>query len=1015
MKISETIKKLNDSQKKAESIIQSEQQVSYQQEAKANFDLKAKEKYLFDLTAKALTASAKAKDDAILNQMLDIVGLDKKDVVGQTNYVVVSSLKNKSENLDYEKIENFFVKNEGKGLKSIQNELDQVVAPSVASKDEINIGFSKDVVDRVHKNIPKDLASNKEISNAIKFIDKNYENVTDSFKQMEGEIVDNMIDLKEHENLFMIAPDGFENIDKPGFAKFPQQENSALNDQNLVYGLEKPDIIADVPFVDDIFELQKLKQTDLQLSKDNKTYLKSMFKAFDEMKLSKKSELLEDDKKFAFQNLIKAKNSFFYAYQDFPKQDYVEDGRRVHLTDEQYKQKLEQHYKKFPQQVEQYKQEVANIEKLYKMMDEHEQKVPTGSPAKQFYIAKPRDTGIQMIPNALKEDYEKMAKLNSIFAVYEFVKDHNLDVDEFLDNPLQHLSAHAQTNMPSFNAFFPDKKQFLKDIKDDQYMNFMMSEELGAQPSQKQVDAWRENKYFENNLKKITGHMDMLNFTKQRDILSRNSNDVVDALSNLETDEKFKAQNQYVAEKAKQTYLNAPYKGATFKASQYYADTEIFQRLAIVNEADVPNYFETMATINYDCITLNQQIDRPFDTIEYLNDRHNETRFDLSAFKLDTLLRSANENLPPERRAGAYAQIYEGMNKLCFFRELDSVIYDENGNKTIDPSYQKIQNFLNNPVQYIEGKGIALTEEQSTFLREVASNRNTYVSKNDQKNYEKALIRDLKNKEKEFNNKIKVLNKQIDNLEAQKHIIESFAGDSMFFEATKEELERAGPELGIKDQQILLAKAQIASLSYEHAQSLKQDVLSGKISQSYFEKRMEQLMTLSPVKEKDLPPLFAIDKFPKNAEKWFAQSPYKNEKLTAEEKHMLYVSAKAKAEMEKQYLIKNGAYCNVVNNENRLIEDNLGVRRPNDDRKFKVDVPQNILKLADEENFLKLFDKDPVNAEKDAQQKVSQNDIHRKQISIDLNEKKVEKSPIIKSDEKELKVEKEQNSIKNNI
>ncbi len=1014
MKISETIKQLNANQKKAEKIIQSDQTVSYQQEAKANFDLTAKQKYLFDLTAKAVIASAKSQNEVILKDMLGLVDLQKNEVVGQSNYVVISSLKNKADNFDYDKIENYFVKNEEKALKAIEKELKEVVAPSVASEKEINLGFSKDVVDRVHKNIPKDLASNKEISNAIKFIDKNYENFTDSFKNMESDLVGNMIAMKGQENVFMTAPAGFENIDKPSFAKFPQQENNSQNNPNLVYGLENPDIVSDVAFVDDIFELQKLRQTDLQISKENKTYLKSMFKEFDKMKLYKKSELLEDDKKFAFQNMIKAKNSIYYSYQDFPKQDYVEDGVRIHLSDEQFKQKLEQHYKKLPGQVEQYKQEKANIEKLYKMMDEHESKVKTGSPTEQFYLAKTKDAGIQMVPKSLKEDYEKMAKLNSIFAVYEFVVDNKLDVDDFLDNPLQHLSANAQDNIPAFDSFFANKAQFLKDIKDDQYMNFLMSEDLGADPTQKQIDAWRENKYFENNLKKITGHMEMMNFTRQRDILSRNSNDVVDALANVETDEKLKEQNQYVAEKAKQTYLNAPYKATTFKVSQYYADSEIFQRLAIVNESDVPNYFERMATVSYDPVTLTQQVDKPFDTISYLNDRHYETRFDLAALKIGTLLKSANETLPPERKLSAFAQIYEGMNKLCFFREFDSVVYDENGNKTIDPAYQQIQNFLNNPAQYIEGQGINLTEEETTFLREIANNRNTYVSKNDQKSYEKRLKQDLKNKEKEFNKKITNISKHIHNLEDQKHIIESFAGDSIFFETTKEELEKVGPELGIKDQQILLAKAQIASLSYEHAQSLKQDVLSGKISQSYFEKRVQQLLTLNPTKEKDLPQLFEIDKFPKSVDKWIAQSVYKNEPLSDEEKRMLYVSAKAKAEMEKQYLIKNGAYCNAVNDENRLVENNLGIRRPNDDRKFKVDVPQNVLKLADESNFLKLFDKEPLQAENAApQQEILQNN-QRKQISINLNEEKeINKSPILKSDEKEVKIEK--NSIKNDI
>lgn len=998
MKVVDTIQKLNNNQEIAEKENNQGAEKSFQAQAKINFDLKAKQKYLFDLTLKTVESMAnKMQENVLFDEMLGILNVKKDDVVGKGNYIIKNNLKNNEENFDYKKIEKFFVDNAEKGLSTLEAELDSVVAPSVASIKEINQGFSKATVDRVHQNIPKELEKNNEILEAIKFIDENYENVADSFKLMESEIIEDINEQKAHDAMFKQIPsEELAVFDAPGFVKFPKQEGDSLSNNNLVYGLENSDIIKDTAFVDDVFALQDLKHHDLQITKENKEYIKTLFKSFGEMNLNKKSELLEDDKRFAFRNVIKARDALYYAYQDFPKQDYVEDGQRIHLTDEEYKQKLTEHYKKLPKQVETYKKEIENIEKLYKIMDEHEAKVSTGSVTNQFYITNSKETGIQIVPNQLKQDYEKMAKLNSIFSIYEFVVDHKLEdnLDDFLEHPLQYLSAKAQETMPSFDSFFVDKNTFFNQIKDDQYMSYVMSEDLGANPTQKQIDAWRENKYFENNLKKVAGHMELLNFTKQRDILSRNVDDVVDALSNLETDEKVKDQNQFIAEKAKQTYLNAPYKVPTFKASQYLSDPGIFQRLAIVNEADVPNYFEKMCTTNYNYVTLQQENDKPFDTIEYLNNMQYETRFDLTKLKLDTLLNLANESLPNDKKEDAFAQVYEGINKYCFFREFDSAIYDDNGNKTIDQDYQSLQNFITNPVEYMTGKGIVLTEGQKAFMREIASQRNVYVSKTEQKNYENTLKQDLKNKEKEFNDKITTLDKQVKSLEDQKGALKLLAGSSLLFEPTEKEMESIKPDLSIKDQQILLAKAQIASLSYEHAQSLKQDLIAGKITKSYFEKRVEQLMTLSPVKEKDLPQLFEIDKFPKNAQKWFEQSEYKNEKLTNEEKQMLFASNKARAEIEKQHLLKNGAYYELSGNAN----------------KFKVDIPSTITKLADESNFLKLFDNKQNDQQiKNEQPNKNQNVVNnlenanRKKISINLNENKEIKKSNMVSENKEIK------------
>jgi len=413
---------------------------------------------------------------------------------------------------------------------------------------------------------------------------------------------------------------------------------------------------------------------------------------------------------------------------------------------------------------------------------------------------------------------------------------------------------------------------------------------------------------------------------------------------------------------------------------------EVFQRLAIVQQDDVPNYFEKMSNISYGYLSLSQQDEKPFDTTAYLLDRNHEINFDQAALKLNTLLQAANLDMTPERKADALIQIYEGMNQLCYFREFEGVVYEENGNKTINPGYLEIQSFLNDPVAYIQKKNIQLSDDEVDKLKDYVRDSLVLPSRNDEKVYERNLIQSVKDIEREFNNEITPLSRQISDLEKK--------------------IKKGGRDKEANEQQLLTAQKEIEKLTIEHAKGLKNDVLSGKITQSYFEKRMEQLKSFKPTKEKDLPPLFEIDKFPKDINKWFAKSKYKDEELSQKEKEQLYLSEKAKADTEKQFLIRCGVYTASANANNAEL---FNGRRA--DINFKVDVSPIILKLADEENFSKHLDKKPVKVEK-GEVKIDNNELQKdnkgERISINLDDNKnLNKTNVIKSNEKEIKIEKE--------
>lgn len=415
-----------------------------------------------------------------------------------------------------------------------------------------------------------------------------------------------------------------------------------------------------------------------------------------------------------------------------------------------------------------------------------------------------------LVPPCFKNNLVLNAKFNSLFIMLTFIKEKNLIIDNFVDNPAL-LSSQAL------------EQSFRKNNIDNLLVNKTKAEAI----------------LFLANRENVLPFEDVVKYTRSFELLNK-----------CEKNTKFKKDN-HLSSIATSTYNGCVHRAATVISSYFdFNSLDTIQNILMAKRnqkgqipyldchvANTPIQEDLKTGLAYDSkptimekILEDENIENTFyEAIQTLKNYH----LNVNKVNSDDLI------LKPE---SMFQSVQELSLKIILTLDLKNTPKDQErgySKKFVEDVYNMIYNYKN--IEGLKDFKFKTTKNHIQSISTVLRGKDNMV-----KIFEINMNNIQKVKEEEFINEFERINKEVDLLDKQAEKI----GKKLAKGTTNEAIE----EIALEQQKKFI---ELQKLQNKRLKELKEDVRYGLISQFYFEKRAEQVKMLSNIK--DIPAIFMCD------------------------------------------------------------------------------------------------------------------------------------------------------------
>lgn len=397
------------------------------------------------------------------------------------------------------------------------------------------------------------------------------------------------------------------------------------------------------------------------------------------------------------------------------------------------------------------------------------------------------------------------AKFNSLYVMLSFIKENNLTIDEFINNPVKASNDAINNKFESIiNKINLNSKNKLEAIQ------FLGSKKDPGMV----IDMYKYSRCFEllsTSEQGLDNKQDNLITTAAINVFNGNTNHYLHTIRDY-----FKGNNK---ETLQNIFLATPVEGKIdyvdcFVSNEKYQSDE---RTGLIEE-NVEFAFEKVAF----CDNFQERFYEAIDIIV----QYNETI----------------KNYP--NPASATPKIKEMLEALQELSLKFMLTHDLKGKDNYSHQFTAdVKNMVRNykEISSLSEIDVELEQTHQRNLNEVLNRKSKLV-----KSFEKSMYESQKNKEKEFIKNFKKVNKEIDRLEA----IGDYVSTHLEKGKTNSDLEKI---LLLENNQLKLLRTH----QNQRLQQLREDYEAGKITEYYFEKRSTQIKLLENLEE--TPKMFRCD------------------------------------------------------------------------------------------------------------------------------------------------------------
>ena len=516
---------------------------------------------------------------------------------------------------------------------------------------------------------------------------------------------------------------------------------------------------------------------ELKISEEVKAKTKKLLKRLDSLEILDNNANASESpyKEYGFIRFITAQKEFISAINENP-------------TNEQ----------KIKSTLENLKKEEAKINIMYKMIQEE---LGDGYENMPSNVDSFRSTSV---PPCFKNNLSINAKFNSLFIMLTVIKEKNLDIDTFVEKPVESASKAYQESFKKVNVdillknktkgeaiLFLSQRKTLPNAED--LVKYSRSFEL--------ISKNEKNKEYQD-----TNNLSSIAFTDFNGRLGRAVSIIPDYFTD---DYRETLQNIFMAKKdneGKVSYLDC-YVSKNDIQESLLTNVAYDERDTIIEkinaDKDIENtFFETIESLKY--FATHKKNPKNKDNVTL--DTH-RMFYAVQEFAGKIILALDLKGKPIDQKRG-------------YSEKFVSTLFD------IIDDYKEIDDLKNFKFkEYVD---------RINSMVHIIKNRDTLV-----KNFEKTMNSEQKIKEDKFITEFERINKEIDRLDEQADKI----GEKLGKGQTNEEIEAIAAEQRKKF-------IELQKLQNNRIKELKEDVKKGKISKFYFEKRSEQVMLLENIKDK---------------------------------------------------------------------------------------------------------------------------------------------------------------------
>ena len=521
---------------------------------------------------------------------------------------------------------------------------------------------------------------------------------------------------------------------------------------------------------------------EIQTSSDLKDKVKKLLHKFDSLKIVDDNAYAGESqqKEYGFTKFLYAREAFIKAMNEEPENE-----------------------EKIKETLENLKNEEAKILEMYELIKEE---------LGDDYDTMPSNVDSYrnaLVPPCFKNNLVLNAKFNSLFIMLTFIKEKNLNIDNFVDSPAS-LSAQAI------------EESFQKNNIDNLLVNKTKAEGI----------------IFLANRRNALPFEDVVKYTRSFELLNKSEKNPL-----------FKKDN-HLSSIAISTYNGSVQRAATVTSSYFdFNPLETIQNILMAkrNENGQIPYLDCHVAntpIQEDLKTGLAYDSKPTIMEKILEDENIENTFyeaiqTLKNYRLN--INKVNLEDLSIRPEAMFQAVQELSLKIVLTLDLKNTSKDQErgySKKFVEDVYNMIHNYKK--IDELKDLKFKTTKGHLQSIKTVLEGKDHMV-----KIVEINMNNIQKVKEEEFINEFERINKEIDLLDKQAEKI----GKKLAKGTTNEAIE----EIALEQQKKFI---ELQKLQNKRLKELKEDVRNGMISQFYFEKRAEQVM-LGNIK--DIPAMFMCD------------------------------------------------------------------------------------------------------------------------------------------------------------